>query len=136
MAILWPHLRNMNLIDIVHPDYPFDLTQRYDLLVIDDAVYSGHHLLAMFDNMTYELAEKTRLTQKEVGSSFNIHLVVPYSNPVGINEIRRITSGFGINLMIYSDQEVPGLDSYFDINAIYPEIRIRFAKLSSTLFRS
>jgi hypothetical protein len=90
-------------------------------LVIDDAIYSGHHLIAVLDNMTYELAQKTGLSQQEVGSHFKIHLVVPYTNPQGINEIRRFAQGFNVTVSNYPDQEIPSLNSYFDTSAYYPD---------------
>jgi hypothetical protein len=124
-ALLWSKIREMNLVDIVSLDYDFPLSsdQKYDILILDDAIYSGHHLIGTIDEMTYALAEKTGKSQAEVGSHFQFHLVVPYTNPDGVSGIRSFGKDLNINIALYPNQEILGLNRYFDPSAYFVDER-------------
>ena len=63
------------------------LPENADFVIIDDALYSGFHQLALLDNLAYNRSQKESTNEKQ--STQNIHFVVPYVTKHAENVLRK-----------------------------------------------
>lgn len=135
-ALLWPQLREMNLVEIVDKYYPFSMDQRYRLLILDDAIYSGHHIIGTIDELTYKLAGEWNISQSEVAAHFKVDVVTPFINMNGASEMNRFATGMNISITIYSVYQLLPLSAYINLQDYYPDEYLFTQKFGSDILDS
>lgn len=122
-ALLWPQLREFNITRIIDSNSEIKLDSVNDILIIDDAIYSGHNILFQIDTLTYNIAEKVGAKQNEIGRYVHFHLIVPYVSLEGEQEISQFCRDMNIGLSIYSRYDLNGLNKIINIEVLGPEIK-------------
>jgi len=120
-ALLWPQLRTLNLKEIVNCTSKLPLQGVTNILIIDDAIYSGNNTIAKIDDFTYELAESLNLEDDEVGKYFNFHIMIPFITPGGTRSVRSFCKERQTQCTIYGVYYLLGLTSLIDVKKYYPE---------------
>ncbi|MFC2048983.1 nucleoside monophosphate kinase, partial [Elusimicrobiota bacterium] len=88
------YMKNAVYVEILDTDKLSKVIEEYDLenvLVIDDASYSGHQLANVYSTVSREVSKTSR-------SGINIHLAVPFMTEKAINYLNKETiNGFRIS---------------------------------------
>lgn len=138
-ALLWPQLREFNITRIIDQDSAIELDSVNNVLIIDDAIYSGVNVLSYIDMLTYHIAEKAGVQQNEIGGYFHFHLIVPYVSIEGEEEVASFCRSMNIGLSIYSVYHLNGLETLMNINSeieanLYPLFGIEWSNAPAVYF--
>jgi len=106
--LLYPQIRQMNLIGFLNnkdnkdnkDNILADIPSESNILLIDDAIYSGCNMAGTIDGMSYPDARK---------KNFTFHLVVPYTTKDGRKTIEGVNSQ-RFNVVFYSVVEMVNTD--------------------------
>lgn len=86
--ILWPLLRNMNLIDIIDQQQNLILKDVVNILIIDDAIYSGQNTITKIEAIIFAAAlANPKIGFMNVGKYFKFHIVTPYTTRNGGDKV-------------------------------------------------
>lgn len=134
MALLWPQLRRMNLIDIIDGNTILRPRGRVNILIIDDAIYSGLHTYGTIESLIlsgagipedeYDLTFTDEGMEKiwEVSSHYVFHIVIPFATRRGLRVIRGpFGMGYGGRLIFHGVEYLPGIGELINIREYYPE---------------
>lgn len=75
----------------------------YNIIILDDAVYSGTNLISTIDEGTYDLAKKYGLKQKQLsknGFNLTFYIIVGLASNYGMFQINNFLSGQQINFHV------------------------------------
>ena len=114
-ALLWPQLRILNIQDIISETskLPLKIT---NILIIDDAIYSGWHTFSTVFDFVDNLANYLNIEENEVGKYFKWHFVIPFISYPGTNAIRSKCTEWNTSCNFYSINYLPDLDELIDID--------------------
>lgn len=112
VALLWPQIRTMNLKGIIKDTDNFQPQGPTNILVIDDAIYSGARMVEMFENITQGNRQKSKF--------FNFHLVVPFITQRGTDYILGVCKNLGASATVFGIYYLPSLESIINIESFYP----------------
>lgn len=90
VALLWSKIKELNFQDFITRKSS-SLPDNSNIVLIDDAIYSGHHLLSLIDEYTFN--------NKINGDKYNWHIMTPIVNKEGI---RGMLDCFRINYIWHS----------------------------------
>jgi hypothetical protein len=94
--------------DLGRPHVVSDLSKlnkgTYDILILDDCIYSGIHLVGLIDGSTYDLSQKLGVDRekfKENGIILNFHIICALSTKQGIETIEDVGKYIHMNVNLY-----------------------------------
>ena len=116
IALLWDQIKTMNLLGILNESSELELMETTNIVIIDDAIYTGNNVLGMIDNFSYFLSKKQGISQKDICSNIKLHMVIPYVNPFGVESINNFLKDFGIVGYTYCHYIVNGLLDLIDVD--------------------
>ena len=120
IALLWKELKNLNMKGILTINSDIPLKKNTNILIIDDAIYSGVNTVSTIDNFTYDLANAENKTVSQIGEYFTFHLVIPFYTENGMEKnIKPFCKLYNINIEFYGIYEVPTLLKLIDIHKYY-----------------
>ena len=141
-ALLWSQLKLLNLKQIISEEtvipVPSDGT-KINIVIIDDAIYTGNNTLAKMDELTDRLSTSLQISVAEIEKHLKFHIVVPYVSRFGLNAI----SDFSNTCKTYSIHYPPSLTNLVDIskyypndieNTLYSKFRIEIAEMPAIYF--
>jgi hypothetical protein len=112
VALLWSQIRNMNLRGIIKYTDNFQPQGLTNILVVDDAIYSGARMVEMFDNF---------IQNRQRGQLFNIHIVVPFITKNGTEYVLDTIKRYGSTGTIYDIKYLPSMYTMIDLESYYPD---------------
>lgn len=116
IGLLWDQIRTMNLLGILNENSELKLTEPTNIVIIDDAIYTGNNVLSMIDEFSYFLSEKQGRPQKDICSNIKLHMVIPFINYSGLESINHFLKEFGIIGYTYSNNIIDGLSDLIDVS--------------------
>lgn len=126
VALLWPYLRQMNVKGFMNQCTLKKLgPDTYNIVFIDDAIYSGGKVLNIMDVFIEGLAKELSIKVKQLkdhGYHFNYHIIIPFVSTYGVREnISYEMNKFysDINYIIHYVYEVKPLYEEIDIGKYY-----------------
>lgn len=136
-ALLWPILRTMNLIDIIDEDAIISLNGKINVLILDDASYTGTNTFSKMDSIVYKSTRIEQLDnkqyralgpngrtqlQREASSHFTFHIVIPFITHEAHNLITQsFAQRFQSQIIFHSISVLPDLKGLVDVKQYYPE---------------
>lgn len=124
--LLWPKLCTMNLVKIIKSstelDIKDDCAEKIDILIIDDAIYSGCNIMANVDTLTWDLSHSLNLTQRHVGNKFKFHIVTPYASVGGKHSIYEFSQVINVEIIHYIIENLKGCHSLVPIEKYYSTV--------------
>lgn len=124
-TLLWPQLRNLNIIKIIEQDdtsiFENFANQTYNILIIDDAYYTATNTFVKIDNISYPLSEKLGKSREEIGKYFKFHILIPFISTEGTNFIVDECKLLDAQYIIYGIYYLPALKELLNIEKYYPE---------------
>lgn len=134
-AILASELRSLNIVSVIDTT-PMEITDPIDILIIDDAAYSGINLTAQIDEFTWSSAERMGESRKEIVKRVKYHVVVPYASK---RLAPTLASVVGQSFTIYSVHKLPLLTelmntSHLDEWELYRRFGIEMINLPPVYF--
>lgn len=108
VAILWPALRHLNVKGIVNKDSDMVINDVTNVVIFDDAIYSGQHTMGTIDELTFNLPNSRLL---------KFHLIIPYVTVSGVKSIYSM----GIKMQLYAQSKLPNLSDLMDIGKYYSD---------------
>lgn len=121
IALLWDKLRKLNVKGFINENSVISIENIIDILIIDDAIYSGNNMLSKIDYLSYNLSKSLNKTQRMIGENLKFHIVVPYISVLGEKSIINFCKELNITYEIYTTNHIPTLDTIIDINKFYPD---------------
>lgn len=141
IQLLWPLIRqlNINIKGIITQNDDKIPETKLDILIIDDAIYSGNHISSLIDEWSYNITNKQkknrRVKQKEYLRDYTIkvHIVVSYINAVGIQSITNNMQDISdtLDITIYSSVEFKPYILPMDIADIFD---VQFPGIVSNIY--
>jgi hypothetical protein len=122
-ALLWPQLRTMNCCQIINetPQLPLQ-NGIHNILIIDDAFYTGTNTYNKIDNLIFTLSEVLNIdNNNEAGKYFNFHLVIPFMSTEGKKFLTDECNFRHTQCNFYGIHYLPVLKELLDISKYYPE---------------
>lgn len=118
-ALLWSQLREMNIRGIIDDASTLPIMGMKEILIIDDAIYSGNNMLGSMDGFTYNLSLTTRREQCEIGKHFHFHVVVPFVSKGGKSLIEKVCEELNTQCSMYGRKYVSDLPDVIDLKKYY-----------------
>ena len=110
--LIWSYIKD-NVINIIN-DID-DVTNEYPILIVDDSIYSGHHLSGVMDEFSYNYKNKFN---KKLENSFVI--LVPYASEIGVDTINNALQHININADIIYGNKLQDISFHiYDYNERY-----------------
>lgn len=120
-AILWPLLRDMNLIEIINQKHGLILQNPINILIIDDAIYSGQNTINKIEAIIFAAAlANPKIGFMNAGKYFKFHIVTPYTTKSGGDKLIKIFNQFKSDYVLYETNDLPLLPELVDIKKYYP----------------
>ena len=114
----------------LHHDSKSTVTDTINVLVFDDAIYSGIHIRAsireFFDNVSKQL--------QAIPGHFFFHLIVPFATCEGINEIKKLISNEKQNVAFYAIERLQTIEQLYECQKPTISSIPSFEKLLKTKF--
>lgn len=121
IALLWPELRQIKNTNLVFINDSTTLPlQINNVLIIDDALYTGINTFNKIDSLVYNLAKSLNINVREAGKYFHFHLVIPYVSTDGSKYIADECSYLNSRCTMYAVDYIPGLNELIDLRKYYP----------------
>jgi len=120
VALLWPQLILLNLLSLINDKSNLPLQGIYNILIIDDAIYSGNNTISKIDNFIYQLASSLNLNSRDIGTYFKFHIVIPFITLKGVKNIHSYCSRFNTHCYFYSVLTLPLLPDLINLKDYYP----------------
>lgn len=129
VTLLWSQLRKMNLRQIIDENCKLPLKGVTNILIIDDAIYTGNNTMGKIDGFTYFLAESLNMSQNEVGKYFKFHIVIPFITRFGTEATLSLCKNNNTQCIIHGIYYLPEILSLMNIKKYYPQIDINKYRL-------
>lgn len=120
-ALLWPELNKLNLVSIIDIFTVIVDIDIIDVVIIDDALYSGINITAEVDDFTYELSLKLNISQKELGKKFRFHFIIPFVTSGGVKTLFGLCKYINADYRLYNKYEMKTITDLIEVNKYYPE---------------
>lgn len=115
VQVLWPLIKKykINIKGVITENDDKIPESKLDVLIIDDAIYSGNHIIGLVDSWTFNVAVKQTKKESPDQKEFlqdhmiKLHIIAPYVNTIGVQTVKKgIRSITGISdTTIYSTVE-------------------------------
>lgn len=109
-ALLWPNLQSMNMTGIVDRTLPSDHQGIANVVIIDDAIYTGTNTFGKIDEFVYSSSQMTNV-------GYHFHIIVPFVSVEGEKFILDECRARGVQCTFYAVERLPGLSAL--INKYY-----------------
>ncbi len=113
VALLWRYIKELNVVEIIHSES--EIPKNANILLIDDAIYSGHHLTQIFGDL---------------GENITIHVVVPYISNIGYEYLISFCKSRGLTCNFYYKELIDSIRTSVDILKYYPAENTNIYKYS------
>jgi hypothetical protein len=120
-ALLWPHLKDMNIKNIIDEESELPIKNKYNILILDDAIYTGTNTFNKIDIPTFNVLNKIGAETKNIDIIFYFYIVIPFVSNVGYKFILDECNIRGVKCKFYNIVNIPSLGELVDINKYYPE---------------
>lgn len=115
VVLLWNELKNMNF-DIIGHDTIIELSKdKIEMLLIDDAIYSGISKAHFIDEFTYNLHKHYNISQCSIDSKIHWSIVLSHSTENGEYTVD------DFNVTIYKQKELDNFSELFDAHNLDDE---------------
>lgn len=109
-ALIWSQLRTLNIKGIINYESNITFENPTNILLIDDCIYSGHHLTGVTDNFTYS---------KPLVNNIIFHIMAPFACDSGKNCILGFNNYIKAKVIIYNVRDLPKLSTLIDLTKYY-----------------
>lgn len=106
-TLLWTRLRQLNLIEILNETTTLEVFGQYNILILDDSVYSGINVISLIDEFTYN----RQLNRPRAYNHLHFHLLVPFATQTGLDQLKGFLDAKGYSLSTYETYSLPLLPS-------------------------
>lgn len=139
VALLWPELRKLNLLEIIDENTSLPLEGVNNILIVDDAIYSGNNTLAKIDMFLNKYRPVSTLnTVGSAGKHFKFHILIPYISTFGTQSILDFCRELPTECTIYGIYYLPALPSIiripFNHDQLYQGFGIELIDLPAIYF--
>lgn len=144
VALLWPELRKLNLVKIINEKTSLPLEGINNILIVDDAIYSGNNTLAKIDVFLYKYVATSpnHLSYQDengefIGRHFKFHILIPYISTFGTQAILEFCRELHTQCTIYGIYSLPILPSLIQIpltGGLYRKFGIELINLPAIYF--
>jgi hypothetical protein len=123
VALLWSQLRTMNLCQIINEEPQLPLQDGiYNILIIDDALYTGTNTYNKIDSLIFTLAQALYINNNtDAGKYFRFHLMIPFISTEGTKFINDECHFRHTQCNLYGIYYLPALKELLDILKYYPQ---------------
>lgn len=118
-ALLWYELRTMNIIKIIDETPELSDENINNILIIDDAIYTGINTFNKIDNVTYKLGKTLGISHREAGKFIKFHFVIPFMSNEGSKFIIDNCIYLNCGYNMYGIYYLPGLKDLMNIKDYY-----------------
>ena len=124
VALLWPQLRTMKIKEIINEKLDLPLETQLNIVIIDDASYTGINTFAKLDEISSTFAEKVELDDyldclRESNKNITYHVVIPFISKLSEDFLMGEFNSMGIRSIIYKIKSVPRLRELIDVGRYY-----------------
>ena len=111
----------MNIKEIIDEESELPIESNYNILILDDALYTGTNTFNKIDIPIFKLSENFGLNQKDVESRFKFYIVIPFVAIEGYKFIMNEAKLRDVSCKIYNKDNLSGLKDLINISEFYPE---------------
>nr|QBK90171.1 MAG: uncharacterized protein LCPAC102_00840 [Pithovirus LCPAC102] len=105
IVLIWPWIKN-KVIKVINTFT--DIDNDYPILIIDDAIYSGHYMMGVMDMISYEYKQFNNISWNAPFKNKFIGMVA-YASKNGIEGINRNSKYMGADILIYTDNIIANI---------------------------
>lgn len=110
-SIVWPHIRSMHIKQIIYDTSVIPFANTANILILDDAIYSGVNVLRQIDKFTS--------TNKKI-PNIKFHLVIPFISACGKKFLSLHCKKLHVQYTLYGTRPLPMLSQLVDFPSYYP----------------
>lgn len=118
IALLWSRFKTLKLESII-ADMDGLPIKPINLVIVNDAIYSGWNICSIIDELLYNLSKRCNLKYDDVGKLFTIHIITPYVTRTGCECILGLCESYNVKSRIYAVYKLLELPQLIKLDKYY-----------------